>query len=250
MKILSWNVNGLRAVYKRDFLSWFAKTGADIVTLQEIKLQQDQIPAELVTPSGYHAFYNFATKPGYSGVVVYSKMRPQSVGTKLGHARFDSEGRFLDLRYSTFQLIALYLPHGGRMKENLPYKLDVYKKLLTYLKTHGTDKMILIGDFNIAHNDIDLARPNQNRDNIMFTLEERKQIDKLVALGLTDTFRAFHKDGGHYTWWPYMANTRARNIGWRIDYAFTSPTMTKKLTDALILPDVPGSDHCPVGVEL
>lgn len=250
MKIISWNVNGLRAVYKRDFLKWFDQAGADIVTLQEIKLKQDQIPAELVTPSGYHAFYNFATKPGYSGVVVYTKEKPLSVATELGHTRFDSEGRMVRLDFSGFTLLALYLPHGGRQKENLLYKLEVYERLFAYVKQEKIEQIILIGDFNIAHHDVDLARPKENRDNIMFTPEERKQIDTIIKFGFTDTFRKFHKDGGHYTWWPYMANARARNLGWRIDYVFTSPAMTKELEDAFILPDVPGSDHCPVGIEL
>jgi exodeoxyribonuclease-3 len=250
VKIVSWNVNGLRAVYKRDFLPWFQQAGADIICLQEIKLQEAQIPTDLVKPAGYHAFFNFASKPGYSGTAVYTKEKPDRIDLKLGHPRFDQEGRFLRLEYPDFSLIALYLPHGGRQKENLPYKLEVYEKLLRYLKPLVKAKTVLIGDFNIAHNEIDLARPKSNLDNIMFTPQERKQVNAIIDLGFTDTFRKFHTDGGHYTWWPYMANARARNLGWRIDYVFTSPSMTPRLKDAFILPDVHGSDHCPVGIRM
>lgn len=251
MKIISWNVNGLRAVNKRNFQSWFAETDADVVCLQEIKLQETQMPTDLVAPIGYYqAFFNFASKPGYSGVAVYTKVRPFRAGKDVGLPRFDEEGRFLRLEFADFTLLNLYLPHGGRQKENLGYKLEVYGKLIDYLKPLAKKNTILIGDFNIAHQDIDLVRPKENRDNIMFTPEERKQIDTIIGLGFTDTFRQFHKDGGHYTWWPYMANARARNLGWRIDYVFTSPSLTTKLKDAFILPDVLGSDHCPVGVVL
>jgi len=250
MRIVSWNVNGLRAVCKRDFLGWFKGTRADIVCLQEIKTQEAEVPSPLVQPSGYYSFFNCALKKGYSGVAVYTKEAPLKVISKFGISRFDTEGRLLELHYRGFILINIYIPHGGRGKENLEYKLEVYRRFLRRTAMYRNKKAVLIGDFNIAHKEIDLARPKQNQNNIMFTPEERKQIDKLVGLGFTDTFRKFHTEGGHYTWWPYFANARKRNLGWRIDYAFTSGPLTPRVKDAFILPDVMGSDHCPIGIEV
>lgn len=250
MKILSWNVNGLRAVYKRNFLQWLENSGADIVCLQETKAQPDQLTPDLINPKGYYSYFNSATRKGYSGVAVYTKEKPRSVENKLGLERFDDEGRVLELEYPEFTLFNFYIPNGGQQKENLDYKLDVYNRLIDYLKTIKDKNIILIGDFNIAHKEIDLARPEDNQDSIMFTPKERKQIDRLVGLDFTDTFREFHKEGGRYTWWSYMAEARARNLGWRIDYTFTSKTLTPKLKNAFILSEVMGSDHCPVGVEI
>lgn len=268
MKIISWNVNGLRAVYKKGFLQWFEKAEADIVCLQEIKAQIGQVPPDLVGPKGYLSYFNPAVRPGYAGVAVYTKREPLEIENQLGLKRFDQEGRILHLKYSDFNLINLYLPHGGRQKENLSYKLQVYKYLLNYLKKTEISELtncayarkvnqksecfrvILIGDFNIAHQEIDLARPKDNKNNIMFTLEERKQIAQIIDLGFTDTFRRFNKEGGHYTWWPYFANARERNLGWRIDYVFTSEKFTPKLKNAFILPKVMGSDHCPIGIDI
>lgn len=250
MKILSWNVNGIRAVYQRGFLEWLAETRAGIVCLQEIRAQKEQLPPELIKPKGYQAFFNLAHKKGYAGVAIYSKENPLKIEQKLGLERFDTEGRMLSLEYPEFTLINLYLPHGGRQKENLAYKLEVYHQLLDYLKKTPKENIILIGDFNIAHQEIDLARPKENQDNIMFTPEERKQIDKIIALGFVDTFREFHQAGGHYTWWPYFAKARERNLGWRIDYVFVSKSLAPQLKDAFILPEVKGSDHCPIGIEV
>lgn len=250
MKILSWNVNGLRSVYKKGFLEWFYSVQSEIVCLQETKIQKEQLSQEFNNPTGYYSFFNSAIKKGYSGVAVFSKPRPLALIDKLGLERFDSEGRFLRLNFSRFVLMNIYLPHGSRQKENLPYKLEVYNHLLKYLGKLKNQKVILIGDFNIAHQEIDLARPKQNKKNIMFTPEERKQIDRIMGMGFIDTFRNFHQEGGHYTWWPYFANARARNLGWRIDYAFVSRKLTPKLKDAFILPHVKGSDHCPIGVEI
>jgi len=250
MKIISWNVNGLRAVYKRNFLGWLDKTGADIVCLQETKTQVNQLPPDLIRTKKYYSYFNSAIRKGYAGVATYVKEKPIAVKDKLGMARFDQEGRILRLEYPDFILINLYLPHGGRQKENLDYKLEVYDFVSVHLEKLKNENIILIGDFNIAHNDIDLARPKQNQNNIMFTPKERKQIDKLVNLGFIDTFREFHKEGGWYTWWPYFANARERNLGWRIDYAFVSKSLTPKLKDGFILNQVKGSDHCPIGIEV
>lgn len=250
MKIISWNVNGLRAVYKKNFWDWFKKTKADIICLQEIKAHPEQLTPELVKPKGYYSYFNPASKKGYSGVAIYTKKEPLKVEYKLGMKRFDQEGRILKLEYPNFTLFNLYLPQGGRQKENMGYKLEVYTHLLNYLKRNKNKKIILIGDFNIAHEEIDLARPKQNQKNTMFTPKERKQIDKIIDLGFTDTFRKFHKQAGQYTWWPWLAKARLRNMGWRIDYVFTSKSLTPKLKNAFILSEVRGSDHCPVGVEM
>jgi len=250
MKILSWNVNGIRAVYKKGFLKWFRNSKSDIICLQEIKAQKEQLPTDLLNLDEYHLYFNFATKKGYSGVAVFTKKKPERIEYKLGLERFDQEGRILKLKYPNFILVNIYLPHGGRQKENLDYKLDCYKYLLNYLKRIKDKGIILIGDFNIAHQEIDLARPKDNQNNIMFTPEERKQIDKIISIGFTDTFRKFNKQTGHYTWWPYMANARQRNLGWRIDYAFTSKKITSRLKHTFILDRVNISDHCPIGIEL
>ncbi len=251
MKIISWNVNGLRSVYRKGFIKRLENSNADIVCLQEIKIQKEQIPKDLLLNDSYHFnYYNFGIKKGYAGVAVLTKQKPKSVKLTLGLKRFDKEGRILILEYLNFSLINLYLPHGGRGKENLDYKLEVYDYLLNYLKKIKDQRVILIGDFNIAHSELDLARPKDNLKNTMFTLEERKKLDDLLNLGFVDTFRCFNRDGGNYTWWPYYRDARARNLGWRIDYAFVSKSMVKNLKDVFILKDIMGSDHCPIGIEI
>ncbi|HLE07981.1 MAG TPA: exodeoxyribonuclease III [archaeon] len=247
MKIISWNVNGLRAVYKRNFLEWLSDSKADVVCLQEIKSDLENIPKDLINPKGYFSFFNPAEKKGYSGTAVFSKQSPEKVETKSGMKNFDSEGRFLKLEFSDFILIVLYLPHGGRGKEKMKYKLACYEFLQNYMKKLKDKNVLLIGDFNIAREGIDLARPKENHNNTMFTPEERGALNKLLALGFEDTFRKFHKEGENYTWWPYFANARERNLGWRIDYAFAKGISPKS---AAILKDVKGSDHCPIEVEI
>ncbi len=248
MKIISWNVNGLRSVERNGFSAWLKKSGADIVCIEEIKAQKEQIPEDLLSLNKYRLYVNPAKKKGYSGVAVFTKEKPLEVNYTLGLKRFDEEGRMVQLRYKNFIFIALYLPHGGRFKENLSYKLDVYQHLFHHLQKLKSKNVVVAGDFNIAHEDIDLARPAGNRNNVMFTPEERKQLDTLVESGFVDTFRQLHKGGGNYTWWPYFANARERNLGWRIDYVFVSRSLSKKLSDAFILSKIRGSDHCPVGI--
>jgi exodeoxyribonuclease III len=250
MNILSFNVNGIRSAYKKGFLNWFEKVNADMICLQEIKAQIEQMPEELSSQSGYHLYINQAVKKGYSGVAVFTKVKPLGINKELGLERFDDEGRMLELTFSDFILIAIYMPHGGRMKENLSYKLEAYRKLFDHISKINNKNIIIAGDFNIAHEEIDLARPKGNKNNIMFTPGERKNIDSLLNHGFIDSFRKFDKRGGNYTWWPYMANARERNIGWRIDYIFISLSLDKKIKNAFILPDVKGSDHCPIGIEM
>ena len=250
MKIISWNVNGIRAVYRKNFSKWVAKTNPDILCLQEIKAQKEQIPEELVKPKGYYSYFNLAERKGYSGIAVYSKKKPLKVEYKLGLKRFDEEGRILRIEYRDFILINIYIPYGSRDKSNLLYKLKAYNYLIDYLKKNQDKNIILIGDFNIAHKEIDLARPKNNKNNIMFTLEERKQIDRIIELGFIDTFREFNKKGGNYTWWPYRFNAKERNLGWRLDYVFVSQTIISKIKKSFILNKVICSDHCPIGIEI
>jgi len=251
MKIVSWNVNGLRSVAQKGFLDWLKQVNADIVCLQEVKAGLDQLPWYLTRAGEYHFYLNEARKKGYSGVAVYTKKEPNRVSGQLGFSRFDQEGRMLLLEYPEFILINLYLPHGGRGKENLPYKLEVYRYLLSFLKQKLSGrKVILAGDFNVAHQEIDLARPKENQNSIMFTPEERKQIDQLVDLGFIDSFRHFHQEGGHYTWWPYGFQARKRNLGWRIDYIFVSSDLKPALKSISIQKEVDLSDHSPLVLNL
>lgn len=249
MKIISWNVNGIRANYKKGFLDFIKKEKPDILCLQEIKAEAYQFPEEVLNLSGYEYFINSAKRKGYSGTMILSKIKPKDYSFSLGAKKFDEEGRFIRLDFAKFSIINFYIPQGGRKKENLLYKLESYKKIFLYLKKIDKRNLILVGDFNIAHEEIDLARSKENKNNIMFTPEERKMIDRLIDIGFIDTFRHFNKDGENYSWWPYFANARERNLGWRIDYVFVSKPLTKSLKNAFILKDVYGSDHCPIGIK-
>lgn len=250
LKIISWNVNGLRSVCRNGFLEWLKKEDPDVLCLQEIKIQEEQLPQEICSLRGYVAYYNTGARKGYAGVAVYTKETPKKVERMLGVERFDREGRFLRLDYAEFSVIALYVPQGGRDKRDLAYKLEVYDALSAYMKKLKNKKVFIAGDLNIAHTELDLARPKQNAKNIMFTPEERARLDAIMRMGFVDTFRIFHKEGGKYSWWPYFANARERNLGWRIDYVLASQALEKDLTNALILPDITGSDHCPIGVQV
>ena len=253
MRIVTWNVNGVRQIVQKNISQWLGTTSPDILCLQEIKAEASQFfdvfAPDLFSPSPYHLYANAAERKGYSGVGVLSKQQPLSVKLHLGLERFDSEGRMIHLEYADFALINVYVPHGGREKENLPYKLHVYEKLIQYLANVTTKHTIVLGDFNVAHHDLDLSRPAENRNSTMFTPEERRQLDRIVELGYVDSFRQLHPDGGHYTWWPYSAVAR-QDPGWRIDYVFISESLVPRLKEAFILPGVRGSDHCPSGIEV
>lgn len=254
VKIVSWNINGLQAALKRASLNQLASLNFDILCLQEIKTQieQIQLPIELQWLANYHPYFNCASKKGHSGVAVFSKEKPLSIEKNLGLKRFDNEGRLLKLTFPKFILLNLYLPHGGRDKSSLDYKLKAYDYLLKYLKKvlrQAQSKLIILGDFNVAHQEIDLARPKDNQNNIMFTPEERQQIDKLLNLGFLDTFRYLHPRKQAFTWWPYRFSARHRNLGWRLDYNFISKNLIPKLKKADILKKVTGSDHCPIKIE-
>ncbi|MDD5098808.1 MAG: exodeoxyribonuclease III [Candidatus Colwellbacteria bacterium] len=250
MKIISWNVNGIRAACRNGFLQWLDKRDADIVCLQEVKADKADLEKTIGGQTGPYGIYSsFAEKRGYSGVTVLTKENPLSENHSLGLSRFDNEGRIVELEYPSFTLLALYIPHGGREKENLPYKIEVYEALLE--RTSAIKKpVILAGDFNVAHQEIDLARPRGNANNIMFTPKEREQLNKLISLGFTDSFRKFNSENGNYTWWPYRNDLRNRNVGWRIDYIFASNSISPNIKDAFILKNDKGSDHCPIGIEI
>ena len=250
MKIISCNVNGLRSANKKGFLDFINKEKPDTICLQEIKAQKADLPQELLNLKDYYLYLNPAEKKGYSGVAVFTKEKPILVRDELGLERFDKEGRLLELEYPNFILVNFYLPHGGRKKENLNYKLETYTKVFGRIKKLKKKNIILIGDFNIAHEEADLARPKENKNNIMFTSEERKQLDTLLALGYVDSFREFDVDAGNYTWWPYAFKARERNLGWRIDYAFVSNELSKRITKTSIYSNINFSDHCPIGLEL
>ena len=252
MRILSWNVNGIRANAKKGFFEWMQKDNADIVCLQETKAEPVQLPKEFLKPGSYHSFWSSAEKKGYSGVAIFTKKEPVSVKEGLGVAEFDNEGRTLIADYGDFVLFNIYFPNGGAGNKRVPFKMtfyDAFLKKAEALRKAGR-KVIITGDVNTAHTEIDLARPKENVKNTGFLPEEREWMTKFLNCGYTDTFRHLHKDPGHYSWWDYKTAARARDVGWRIDYFFVSQNLLPNLHKAFILKEVMGSDHCPVGIEI
>ena len=251
MKIISWNVNGFRAVYKKGFLDWLQRENPDILCLQETKCQEDQIQKELEAVQGYHWVFCSAVKKGYSGVAVFSREKPLEAAKGLGHDPFDSEGRSLIVSFPGFTLCNVYFPNGKSGPERLKYKMDFYAHFLAFAnRLKGKGGVVVCGDVNTAHREIDLARPKENSQISGFLPEERAWMDAFVASGFLDTFRMFNQQPGQYSWWDMKSGARARNVGWRIDYFFVSEAMRPQVRKAFILPEVVGSDHCPVGVEL
>ena len=251
IKMLSWNVNGLRAVHRKGFLDWFKNENPDILCLQETKAQKEQLSEELINVNGYHSYFSSAERKGYSGVAVYTKEKPLNIKKGFGIEKFDNEGRTLVLEYPDFTLFNIYYPNGKSRTERLKYKMDFYDAFLEYaenLRTNG-NKVIICGDVNTAHKEIDLARPKDNENVSGFLPQEREWIDKFLAHGYVDTFRMFNKEPDNYTWWHMITRARERNIGWRIDYFFVSENAKGNVKDAFILSDVMGSDHCPIGIE-
>jgi exodeoxyribonuclease-3 len=255
MKLVSWNVNGIRAVYKKGFADWL-KSAGDIVCVQETKAEKEQFPKELLELEGYNFYCVSAYKKGYSGVAVWSKLKPKTVSYGIENEKFDSEGRILrldfkeDLVLKDFVLFNIYFPNGGASPERLKYKLDFYDYFIEYLKQFKNKNVLICGDYNTAHFPIDLARPKENETNSGFMPIERQRLDALVSAGFVDTFRHFSQDAGNYTWWDYKTGARARNVGWRIDYFFASQNALSRLKSASIEKDVLGSDHCPVSIEI
>jgi exodeoxyribonuclease-3 len=249
VKILSWNVNGIRAVLKKNFLEFLGAESPDILCLQETKAQETDV--EPVWPSEYFTFWNSAQKKGYSGTSIFTREKPLSISKGIGIAEHDNEGRVLTAEFKGFHLVNAYVPNSKRELERLPYRQEWDKAFLKYLRTlEKTKPVIFCGDLNVAHTEIDLTYPKANIRNHGFTVEERAGFDAFVSAGFVDTFREFEKGPNHYTWWSQMTNARARNIGWRIDYFLVSKSLKPNLKNAYILPKVMGSDHCPVGIEI
>jgi exodeoxyribonuclease-3 len=251
-RLLSWNVNGIRAIKGKGFLEWLYRESPDILCLQETKAQPDQLDADLKEPQGYHVYWAYPERKGYSGVAVYSREKPVNVSYDFGGAGFDIEGRVIIAEYPGFTLFNIYFPNGKQGPERLNYKMTFYDRFLEFadaLKKAGK-KLVICGDVNTAHKEIDLARPKENSKVSGFLPEERAWIDKFVAHGYVDTFRQFHQESQQYTWWDMKSGARERNVGWRIDYFFISVNLLSSVHDAFILPEVMGSDHCPIGVTL
>lgn len=253
-KMISWNVNGVRAIAQKGFLSWLYDLDPDIVGLQEIKAEETQLEEELLNPRHRNSYWNPSrTKKGYAGTAVFSKMNPVKVEYGWGQEIFDLEGRTIMLDFDRFILFNIYFPNGERSPERLQYKLDFYNSFLEHiveLKKQGRS-LVICGDVNTAHTEIDLARPKENQKTSGFLPIEREWIDRLLAAGFIDTFRFKHPNvRDKYSWWSYRGGARQRNVGWRIDYFFISEDLQSKLVDAFILDQVTGSDHCPVGIVL
>ncbi|MDR1971088.1 MAG: exodeoxyribonuclease III [Treponema sp.] len=257
MRILSWNVNGIRAVEKRGFVSWFEAEGPDILCLQETKARPEQLSAALREPrtrtgETYHSYWASAKKAGYSGTAIFSRVEPEDV-RPLGIGKFDDEGRVLQAEFPDFTLITAYFPNSQDGGARLPYKLDFCGAMMELCNGLVKKKrhFVLCGDYNIAHTPIDLARPKENEGNAGYLPEERAWMDAFTGAGHIDSFRHFHPgETGHYSWWSYRAASRLRNVGWRIDYHCVDKAFLSRVKAARIRADVEGSDHCPVELEL
>ncbi len=249
MKFISWNVNGLRACVQKGFLDFFREVDADAFCLQETKLQAGQIELDL---QGYHDYWNYAEKKGYSGTAIFSKCSPLSVSTGIGVEQLDNEGRVITLEYDSFYLVTCYTPNSQRELARLEHRLRWEKEFCEYMKTLDAKKpVILCGDLNVAHQEIDLKNPSSNHHNAGFSDEERQCFSSLLNSGFTDSFRYLYPDQkGAYTWWSYMFNARKNNAGWRIDYFVVSDRIADKIKSADIYAQIMGSDHCPVGIEI
>ncbi|MFZ3071488.1 MAG: exodeoxyribonuclease III [Anaerolineaceae bacterium] len=248
MKITTWNVNGYRAVLNKNGFEWLEEHQPDILCLQEIKVKPEQLAEELREIKGFSSVWNPAERMGYSGTAVFCRVAPESISTGLGFPEFDSEGRVIRLKYPDFYLYNIYFPNGGEENLRVPFKLDFYAHLLDICDQHHArrEQVIITGDFNTAHNEIDLARPKDNEKNTGFLPEERVWIDKFLEHGFVDIYRHLYPTRAGYTWWTYRMNARAKNIGWRLDYFLISEALVPKAQDVVLHDEVMGSDHCPV----
>jgi exodeoxyribonuclease III len=252
IKILCWNVNGLRAALKKGFLDFLESEKPDILGIQETKLQEHQIPDEVRAPFEYKSTWSHAEKKGYSGTAVYYKYPPKNIKTDILPTELNGEGRIIELEYDSFHLFNIYFPNGQMNDERLQFKLDFYDRCLDYfnkLKNAGK-KLVIMGDYNTAHKPIDLKNPKSNEKTSGFLPIERAWLDKLVESGYVDTFRRFNQQPDQYTWWSYRFKAREKNVGWRIDYFFATENMMDDIQDSYILSDIQGSDHCPIGLKI
>jgi exodeoxyribonuclease-3 len=251
--MLCWNVNGIRAAHKKGFLDWMAKESPDILCVQETKAMAEQLPEGLRDVPGYHSYFvSPKEKGGYSGVALYTKIEPDKVEYGMGVDRFDDEGRIIAATYPGFVLYNIYFPNGKASSERLRYKMDFYDAFLEIAtkRLRRGDNIIVCGDVNTAHKEIDLARPKENQKISGFLPEEREWMDRFVAAGFVDTYRVFDQSPEKYTWWDMKTKARERNVGWRIDYFYMTKGMLPHLREAFILESVQGSDHCPIGIEI
>ncbi|MEE8336000.1 MAG: exodeoxyribonuclease III [Candidatus Neomarinimicrobiota bacterium] len=252
MRLYSWNVNGIRAAERKEFLTWLEQTDPDIVCLQETKANQAQLSSALLQDHGYFTYWHSAEKAGYSGVSTFCKKEPQYIQKGLGIKRFDQEGRVLITEHDRFLLYNIYFPNGQKDETRLKYKLDFYDELLPIINEQVESglNVIVTGDWNTAHKEMDLARPKANQKTSGFLPVERKKLDLYISHGWVDTFRLLHPEPEQYSWWSYRFGARERNVGWRIDYFFMNEGFTEEIEEAGIHADIMGSDHCPISLTL
>ncbi|MBX3042899.1 MAG: exodeoxyribonuclease III [Candidatus Kapabacteria bacterium] len=266
MKIISWNVNGIRSINGQNpskkfdkitkenkLFDFINRENPDIICIQETKADLEQLNEDLKYPPGYYGFYHSSrSKKGYSGVVTYSKIQPKSHNISIGIEKFDIEGRIVETEFDEFILLNVYFPNGTSGMHRVDYKLEFYDALFNYLEPHRKSgkRLIICGDYNTAHHEIDLARPKENIDTSGFMPIEREKLDKIVGLGYVDTFRQFNNEPNHYTWWSNRARARENNVGWRIDYHFVTENLMPLVTNSYHLPSEEGSDHCPIVLEI
>jgi exodeoxyribonuclease-3 len=249
VKLISWNVNGLHSVLRKNLIDYLTNERADVVCIQESRCEPDDI--DVKWPNRYVAYWNAAEKRGYSGTLILTKQKPLNVTPHIGIAEHDREGRVLTAEYPEFFVVNVYVPNAKRDLSRLPYRQTWDSDFLKYLKRLERKKpVVFCGDFNVAHSELDLTHPKANEHNHGFTREERSGFDNFVRAGFVDSFREFEKTGGHYTWWSNMSNARARNVGWRLDYCLLSSALRPSLAEAFIRHKVVGSDHCPIGIVL
>ena len=253
LKLISWNVNGLRAAMKKDLPGAFQKLDADVIAIQETKLQESQLDADMSRIEGYASYWSHCTvKKGYSGVGAYSRVAPEGVRYGVGQARFDAEGRIIEMDFGSFLFFNVYFPNGQMSAERLQYKLDFYETFFDYAddRRRGGKSLVICGDYNTAHNEIDLANPKANENTSGFLRIERDWLDRIVDRGYVDTYRHLHPDTVKYSWWTYRFKARERNIGWRIDYFFATRDLIDagRVKETFIDNDIHGSDHCPIGL--
>ena len=252
IKILCWNVNGIRALKGKGFLDWLYRESPDILCLQETKAHAEQLDKDLLEPEGYQSYWNYPERKGYSGVAIFTREKPLSVQYDFGAAGLDVEGRVLITEHPGFILFNIYFPNGKKDETRLKYKMDFYDVFLQFadsLKEEGK-RLVACGDFNTAHKEMDLARPKENSKISGFLPEERAWIDKFISHGYVDAFRHFNQEPNQYTWWDMKTGARERNVGWRLDYFLVSKNIIPSVSEAFIMPEVMGSDHCPVGIIL
>ena len=252
MKLLSWNVNGIRAAVKKGLLEFLEDENPEIICIQETKAHKEQLTSEILEDHGYFTYWHSGQKKGYSGVATFCKEEPLYIQEGIGIKKYDDEGRVLITEHNKFLLYNIYFPNGQKNEERLKYKLDFYDDLLPLIndQIESGNNVIVTGDWNTAHRPIDLARPNENKNTSGFMPIEREKVDEYILNGWIDTFRLFHEEGGRYSWWTYRFGARDRNIGWRIDYFFVNEGMVEICTDADIHQNIFGSDHCPVSLIL